>query len=62
MSYIELILILMISIWVISEIILFKSIKKSGKNNYIWLIINIILPIIPCIIYKLTHNVSNIKK
>ena len=62
MSYIELFIIMVMSIWIISEIILFKSIKKSGNYNYIWLIINIILPIIPCIIYKLIYNVNNKNK
>lgn len=62
MSYIELIIILIvilfISIWALSEVLLFKSITKSKKDSSIWLVLNIILPVVGYVIYKLTHNVS----
>lgn len=45
--------------WIISEIVIFKSIKKSKKDDSIWLAINILLPIVGCIIYKLTHKKIN---
>ena len=45
--------------WIISEIVIFKSIKKSKKDDSIWLAINIILPIVGCIIYKLTYKSIN---
>ena len=52
----SLIIILVFSIWVVSEIILANSIKKSKKDDSIWLAINILLPVVGCIIYKLTHK------
>ena len=62
MSYIELIIklivILFISIWGLSEVLLFKSIVKSKKDSSIWLLLNILLPIAGYIIYRLTHVVN----
>ena len=52
----SLIVIFGVVVWIISEIILAKSIKKSKKDDSIWLAINIILPVVGCIIYKLTHK------
>lgn len=60
MSYTELsilfIVLIVLSIWILSEIILFRCIKKSKNYNSIWLVLNIVLPIIGFIIYKLTHK------
>ena len=55
--YISLILpISILCIWIISEIILAKSIKKSKNDDSIWLVVNILAPVVGCIIYLLTHN------
>ena len=45
-----------IMVWVISEVVIVKSIKNRNKDESIWLAINIILPIVGCIIYKLSHR------
>ena len=47
-----------IGIWLLSEIILFKSIKKSKKDDSVWLVLNFFLPVIACLIYKLTHRIT----
>lgn len=54
-SFIEIII---IGIWIVSEIILYKSIKKSKTDDSVWLVLNIFLPVIACIIYKLTHRTT----
>lgn len=60
MSYTELIILfivlIVLSIWILSELMLFRCIKKSKNYNSLWLVLNIVLPIIGFIIYKLTHK------
>lgn len=50
---------LFIAVWIISEVIIARSIKNRKNDESIWLAINIMLPIIGCIIYKLTHKTIN---
>ncbi|MBE5936258.1 MAG: hypothetical protein E7262_10850 [Lachnospiraceae bacterium] len=49
---------LIIALWGVSELVLYNAIKKSKTDDTIWLVLNIILPVLPCIIYKLTHRTT----
>jgi hypothetical protein len=51
-----------IIVWIISEVVIVKSIKNRPKDESIWLAINIILPIVGCIIYKLSHGNKKVKQ
>lgn len=61
MSIVELVillvLLLLLCLWIVSEVILFKSVKKK-KASYIWLAINILLPIIGFVIYRLIYGIK----
>lgn len=52
--------ILFIVVWIISEVIIAKDIKNSEDNESIWLVVNVLLPIIGCVIYKLTHRTKKV--
>ena len=43
-------------LWLITEILLLKDVRKSDKDVSIWLAINIILPFVGYILYKLSHK------
>ena len=38
---------------------IYKSIKNGKNDESIWLVMNILLPIVGCIVYKLTHKKIN---
>lgn len=46
-------------VWIISEVMIYKSIKNGKNDESIWLVMNILLPIVGCIVYKLTHKKIN---
>lgn len=48
--------ILMILAWFVTEFILLKEVRKNNGKDAIWLAINIILPNIGFIIYKLSQK------
>ena len=54
--YISWKLIIMISLFIVSEVILAIRIKKSQKDDSIWLAINFVIPVIGCLIYVVTHK------
>jgi hypothetical protein len=43
-------------VWLITEILLLKDVRKSDKDVSIWLAINVLLPFIGYILYKLSHT------
>ena len=59
MFYLPLIVpIMILGMIVVTEMLLLKEIKKSDKDDSIWLAINIILPILGYVLYKLSHKNS----
>ncbi len=55
-TFTEVVVLIFIVAWIISEMIIVKSIKNEKKDESLWLAVNIILPIVGCIIYKLSHR------
>ena len=45
-------------VWLISEFVLYMSIDIQNKKDLVWLMANIAIPIIPCVVYKITHKVK----
>ncbi len=39
-------------VWIISEVMIYKSIKNRKNDESIWLVMNILLPIVGCIVYN----------
>ena len=50
-----LILVILVVVWGVSEVMLAKCTKNSKQGATIWLVINIILPVVGYILYKLSH-------
>ena len=51
----SIIFILILGLWIITEIFLLKEIRQKNGEDSIWLAINILLPVIGYILYKLSH-------
>lgn len=58
-GYVSLKLLIILGLFVVSEVVLAISINKSKKDDSIWLAINILLPVVGCIIFMLTHRIGN---